>query len=194
MDDVDPVGSLEGRGDLAADAERVAGDQALPALDAVPQRLAGEVLHGEVGDAALLVAIVVHLHDAGVRDQVGGAGLVEEAARQLGAGGVLGAQDLDRGVLGDVLADGLVDDAHSAFPELPHEAVLADALADHLERPEGADPRWPPPILPHRGGARSRPPRPPATRRLSDGRAASLRRPRRPAVPPRGYLQLIIRR
>ena len=85
-----------------------------------------------------------------------------------------GAQELDRGVLGDVLADGLEDDAHPALPELPHEAVLADALADHLERPERADPRWPPPILPHRGGARSRPPRPPTRQPLGDGDAAPL--------------------
>ena len=132
MDDALVVGRGERRGELAAQAQHVAVGHLADSLQALVEGLPLQVLHGQVGDAARLVAVVKDLDDAGMGDEVGGARLVEEAAGDLGVAGVLRAEDLDRGAHLDVLAHRLVDDAHAALSELAYEPVFTDALTDHL--------------------------------------------------------------
>ncbi|MFT3754926.1 MAG: hypothetical protein QM769_03090 [Pseudoxanthomonas sp.] len=122
----------QGGSDLPTEAQDVGLGHLADALDALPQRLAFQKLHRQVGHTARLVTVVEDLDDAGMGDEVGGARFVEEAVRQLGVAGVLGTEDLDGGADFDVFAYSLVHHAHAPFAQGAYEPVFADARADHL--------------------------------------------------------------
>jgi hypothetical protein len=105
-------------GDLPADARHLRHLQRPEPVELLLQRLAGDVLHNEVGGRLLLDGVDVH--DVLVADGGGGAGLAQEALAGRRGGGQLRGHDLD----GDHPVQPLVE-------RLQHDAEAA--LAEHLQ-------------------------------------------------------------
>ncbi len=71
-------------------------------------------------------------HGVGVRHARVALGLVEEAAGDLGVGGELGLEELERDPVADAQLLGEVDGAHAALPQLADDLELAlDDPVDH---------------------------------------------------------------
>ena len=105
------------RGDLSGDAQRFRLRQLAAGLfQPLGQRVALEVLHDQVGDAAWQLTVVRDLHDAGMLDDVDGSRLVEKSLCDLRLLRVATVQDLD----GDATLDRLLIASYTApMPPLP---------------------------------------------------------------------------
>ncbi len=121
MDDAELVRPPEGARDLRG---HVGGarprEDAL--LDVRQERLAGDVLHDEVGDAVGL-SHVGDLDDVPVVDAIDGLRLAEEPLAIGGARSEVGAKDLDRRESVDDHVPRQVDDAHPAGAEALDQAI-----------------------------------------------------------------------
>ena len=119
----------EGRGHLLEELDRAVGRERALAAEQVVQVLAVDELHGDVADAAGL-AHGVDLHDVGMLDGRGGAGLALEAGDEAAVGGEALGEDLD----GDEAVEGglprLVDGPHAASAEDLHDLELAEGRAN----------------------------------------------------------------
>ena len=89
------------------------------------------VLHGDVGDVALLLD-VVDRDDAGMGKDAGRAGLAEEALAEalllLGAAGGAEGNGFDGDRAADIGVDGMVDHTHGAASQFPDDFVSPDAI------------------------------------------------------------------
>ena len=99
-------------------------------VDAVLERLAFEVFHGQKG-SAVFFADVVDGADVGVVQRRGGAGLAAEAVEdgKLAANLVGQKFECDEAAKAGVL--GLVDHAHSPAAKLFDHSIMGDGFADH---------------------------------------------------------------
>lgn len=120
-------GGADGREELEALAERGA---VAVAMDV--ERHAVDVLHDEVGEPLVGHAAVEQRADVRVVQPGEDLALAAEAA-QHAVGRRAPADQLDGDALLElvVVADGLVDHAHPALPDLPQQPVGADAAARH---------------------------------------------------------------
>lgn len=131
MNDPLPMRRGQRRGQLLAEEDRLRlGEHVV--LQDLAQRAALQVLHDEIDGAVGELAVFVDVDDAGVVDDVDGAGLVAEAGCHLGRAGDVGMQDLDRCAAVQLLVHCLEDLAHSALAEDAHDLIAADVLTDHL--------------------------------------------------------------
>jgi len=123
------VGRSQPGRDLSPDAGRFRGRQPVLAVEPGLQRLADEKLHRHVGPAVCLAHLIdradVLLFYRGHRP-----GLAEEPLAGHLFGRQVGAQNLNGDPAVEPLVLGLEDDAHAAGPELAHQPVLAEPLAD----------------------------------------------------------------
>jgi hypothetical protein len=128
--DVELVGASQGRGDLEGDAQRP------PRLKRAPlhqglERLALEVLHGQVHLPVVRLTVVVEIHDVLVHEARGHAGLAQEPLTVLAVGGDARVEELEGDVELVEVADGSVDDAHAAGSEAREDAIPSgDGLPD----------------------------------------------------------------
>ena len=97
-----------------------------PLLEPIGQALAVEELHHEVVAPVGQPPEREDVDDVRVADLVDRARLVDEPAHQLGIGGDLRRQHLDRDALADDGLDAGVDRPHAALADLALDAVLAD--------------------------------------------------------------------
>ena len=89
------VGEAEGGGHFAGDLGRLLGGELLVRRQDLRERAALHLFHGdEVG--ALVLPPVVHADDVGMREAGCRLGLAAEALDEVGVGGELGEEDLDR--------------------------------------------------------------------------------------------------
>jgi hypothetical protein len=138
MNDPLAVGRRQRRGNLAADAQPVGAQGTVDSVDARGQGLPVQVLHDDVGGAIGQLAEVEAADDAGVVDDVDGAGFVEKPGHHLLVGGKPRMQDLDGGVAANRLVHRLKDRAHPAIADFADDFVVADKLTDHDASPENA--------------------------------------------------------
>jgi hypothetical protein len=117
VEDAELVGLVEGDGAVAEDHDLVMQRQ----LEAVAQRLAGDQFHGDVG-LALDLADLEDLADVGVVDAGLGAGLAEQAGREIG---MIAADELEGDGAAELRVVGAVDGAHAAVAEHCEELVAA---------------------------------------------------------------------
>ena len=122
------VGVLDRRADLAEEAQALV-DREAAAVAVLDQRLALDVLHDEVGLAAIRRAAVEEARDVGMleggRDlALAAKSLAREVARHAGP------DELDRHLLLELVvgAPGKVDHPHAAVAELGDQLVGPDAL------------------------------------------------------------------
>ena len=92
---------------------------------------------------AVVLADLVDGDDAGVIEQGDGLGLVPEAAEFVVAGEESGPDHLQRNLAVEGDLAGLVDDAHAATAELPHNSELAPGLYRRGRRGHGRRGRRP---------------------------------------------------
>ncbi len=139
------------RGQRREDPQRdvnALGERHRPAGEPRRQRLALEQLHRDE-QLAVGLADLVQLADVGVRDAGGGARLAPEALSRLGIASRL-AHHLDGDAAVKALVGGGIHDAHAAFAELRHHAVVGDRVGHEdqailhvrVSRPEPDGP-WP---------------------------------------------------
>ena len=115
----DRVGGVEGTSGLLEHVERVPERQLTFAGQHVGQGLAHDEFHHQVGQGAAGggigdLPVVVHGRDPGVGDPGGDLGLGTEPVHELGVGGELGLEDLDR--------DPAVEHGVVGLPDLTHAA------------------------------------------------------------------------
>ncbi|MCB9543143.1 MAG: hypothetical protein H6703_11935 [Myxococcales bacterium] len=99
------------------------------------QVVPADLLHRVVERAVEAAADLVHGHDAGVFEQTGDAGFVEEAGLDDGAVGAAvedGAEALERDLAAEVAIVDAVDEADAAFAEHAAELVAAGVLSGEL--------------------------------------------------------------
>ncbi len=121
MDDPPAVGIVEGRRDLARDAEHVVEGQGRVGAQVTPQRSAGDERH-DIVQAPVGFAGVEQRQDVRVVEAGGDLDLAEKALRADGRG-QLGAQDLDRHLSPVLEVAGVKDGCHAAAAELALERV-----------------------------------------------------------------------
>ena len=132
VDDAVPVRGAQAIGDLRRDRARLRPGQGAFPLEGAGQRLAREVLHRDVRPLPVRVnAAVEDLDDGGMMNEGGGARLVEEPPQDLGVGGEIGGQDLDRRAPRDPLVLTEEDRAHRAASQVTNDPVIAERLANH---------------------------------------------------------------
>ena len=128
MDDAFGVRGIEGVGDLDGEFEGFFDGQRL-AGNAVLQRLAFEVLHGDEGPSVFL-GDFVNGADVGVIEGGGGAGFALEAFESGAIFGHIVGEEFqgDEATEGGVF--GFVDHAHAAATEFFDNAIVGDGAAD----------------------------------------------------------------
>ena len=77
------------------DVQRVLGGQSTLLAQQLPEGAPLDVLHGEI-DRAVVIALVIHGHDRGMREPGGRACLGDEPDDELVVGGKIGMHDLER--------------------------------------------------------------------------------------------------
>ena len=102
--------------------------------DAVLQGLPLQQFHGDERVPPVLVNIVDRA-DVGMVEGGGGLGLTLEALQRLMVLGHFFRQEFERNEAVELGVLGLVDDTHSAAPELLQDAVVGDGGAGHLAEP-----------------------------------------------------------
>ena len=122
MDDVALVRRLQGGEEVAGDARRLLRRKTSLALQALPERLATDVLHDEI-PAAVVVAAVVHRDDVGVVEQRRRLRLDAEALDELVVVGEGRAQHLDGDLPAEAHVLGEEHVGHAAAAELRGQAI-----------------------------------------------------------------------
>ena len=120
------VGVVKRCGDLPHDGDGGFQWQRL-AVQPVGERAAGQVLHGDVGDASILTH-GVDTHDAALPELDSLASLVQEALHHVGPVGVGAVEHLDCYDLIQIRVACLVDGGKAAAPDLFDDLVLAQCL------------------------------------------------------------------
>jgi hypothetical protein len=124
----------QGPGRLHTDVDDVrdgqGGDGDATGRRPLAESLAIEKFHHHVRQPLGQNAHVEHLHDAGVIDGAGGAGLVEKAGRDRRIGHQLGQENLDRDPAPQQRVARLVHDAHPAPSQDADEGVIVDLATD----------------------------------------------------------------
>jgi hypothetical protein len=108
---------------LPQHAHRIGRRQCAAVPDAIAERLAIHVAHGEEGEAADLVG-AVHRHDVGMRELRGHARLAQESLARVGLLGERGRQHLEGHLPVEAFVAGEQHDAHAATSELALDVVL----------------------------------------------------------------------
>ncbi len=121
--------------DLRSDRQRLHAGDGTP-IQLFPQR--GPVDHLHRQKVHVLIGVeVVDRRDVGVVQVREGEGFAPEALAGVVALEHPGGQDLERHLALEPRVAGLVDDAHSAFPDLPEDAVMGNLLADQAGHRHG---------------------------------------------------------
>jgi hypothetical protein len=94
-------------------------------LETVVERFALEVLHDDVQGLGVDLTDLVDIDDAGVLDEVHGAGFVQEAGGDFTAAGDLGTENFDGDATANQIMLGLEDAAHAALANEPDEAIVS---------------------------------------------------------------------
>ena len=132
MDDPARVRECQAARDLDRQTNGLAHGQRAVPVDALLERVAGQVLHDDVGEPVDL-ADVVDRHDVRVGELREGLGLADEQLAQALIAGGLRVQDLDGDVTVERLVAGEVDLGGSAHPERLQDAVALVEDAVHGE-------------------------------------------------------------
>src|SRR5690349_5516472 len=117
MDHAHLMGASERRGDLQGDLRRTIPAESAT-LDMREERLAGDVLHHQVGETIEL-AEVGDLDDVAMVDPIDGARLAEKTLAVIGVEAEILAEDLDRAQTIDHHVTRQVDRRHAARTEAP---------------------------------------------------------------------------
>ena len=132
VDDALAMRGGQGLGNLPSQLQRVVYFQATPKLgDTLRQRVSIEIVHHDVGAAVGQSIKLKDVYDARVLHDVRSSGLVEEAHGHLWIFREIRMQHFDRCSAANVLVYDLEDDAHAAFSEFAHYAIVTDSLVDH---------------------------------------------------------------
>ena len=129
MNDSFGMSSIEGVSDFDADIEQTF-EFHRPIADAVLQGNALEKFHGDEG-FVVVVADVVNGADVRMVQCGCGLGFALKAREDLRIAGDIFGQELQRHEAVQAAVFRLVDNAHTAAPELFNDAVMRDGFADH---------------------------------------------------------------
>ena len=95
------------------------------------ERAARQVIHHDIRHA-ILIAVVVDMHDVGVGELGEGFGLTLEALEHVGALSDVGADDFERDMALQLGVEGFVDRGHAAFTKLLDNMISSQVLTDEV--------------------------------------------------------------